>query len=188
MSSTYTDTSRLNKFQKLFFGYGIYHNNVVNVLFHIIFVPAIVLSLDKLLDHSFSNTLKFNPFLIVYVVLGTFYMYLDFVSGLVVTVQYLVISMVTRDWDFSCIGQSHIRVLTVILLFSYFIQQFSHKFFEGDRKPSLKEEFFVFLSAPVFVVIEVLNFTLRYRKDDIDEARKFIYEDMEKYKSAKKIN
>jgi uncharacterized membrane protein YGL010W len=76
-------------------------------------------------------------------------------------------------------------VLLFILIFSYLIQQVSHKYFEGPRHPSLREEFYVFPSTPVWVVVEFFYRTLGYRKLELEEAKKFIEYDMQQYNLAK---
>jgi uncharacterized membrane protein YGL010W len=173
--SNMNDTSKLNKFQQLYFDFTKYHNKIGTILTHIIFIPIIALSLDKLLENFASNTLKlpFNPSLVIYLLIGIFFIYMDLVSGVLTTAQYICLSLLTKPTDFAVFGQPHTRVLLVIFGVSYAIAQLGHKLIEG-RSATKEEDSWIFLISPLVSNIQLLNMTLGYRKEEVNEAQKYV--------------
>jgi uncharacterized membrane protein YGL010W len=171
----YSDVNRLNKFQKTFFGYGCYHNDMVNILTHIMFVPLITITLDKIMYHYSVDVLKmpFNPFLILQFIVSIIYIYVDPTVGGFTTVQYFCWSYFTRDIKFDAFGLSHIQMLIAVHCVSWIAQFITHAFFER-RRPALVDNFSLTISAPVFVNIELFYYLFGYRKEEIIEAKKYI--------------
>jgi uncharacterized membrane protein YGL010W len=181
----YDDISKLNKFQNLYYNYKIYHNNLINVLTHIIAIPLIVIIIEKLSDHYFTQQFKLplNPVHIAYAAFGLLYVYFDTFSGIISIIMYSAIAILTKDCDCNILGYANHKVLLALLLASFVIQEIGHQIFEV-RKPSVKDETVVFLSAPLLVVIEILSI-FGYRKDEITETKKYIEYNIEQYKKSK---
>ena len=56
--------SNLNKFQTFFYNYGRFHYNLSNIIIHILCVPIIVVTLDRMIGLLAKQIgLTFNPFL-----------------------------------------------------------------------------------------------------------------------------
>jgi uncharacterized membrane protein YGL010W len=181
-----SDISSLNKFQKYFYDYGRYHDNFINVLIHIVFIPIITLSTDKLVGYFATEYYKFpfNPFYIVYAIVMPIYLYVDYFSGIITSAQYLGLSYLLRDARFDCCGFTHIQVLLIVYCSSWISQFIGHGLFEG-RKPALMDNIFLTTNAPVFANIEIMYYLFGYRQEEIDETKKYIHEDIKEYKASK---
>lgn len=180
----YADKTKLNKFQKFFHGYGCYHNNLINVLIHIICIPPIFFTLDKILNYYFGHKMPFNPFYLIFLIWGPIYAYIDPILGTLTTAQYLLLSLLTKNMNFSIFGFSHIQVVLFIHIISWLVQFYGHGVHE-KRKPALLDNVLLLFSAPVFVNTELFYFIFGYRKAEIDETKKYIEYDIKLYRQAK---
>lgn len=181
------DTTKLNKFQNFFYEYGRYHRNLGNVIIHIICVPIITFTYFKIFEHYQVNSwnLGFNPFYIFYGIWVPIWIYTDFFSGLLTSVEYAALDFLTQGKDFGLFGLSSITTLFIINIIAWIVQFIGHGFFE-KRKPALLDNILLVSNAPVFVNIELLIFLFGYRKPEIEEAKKFVDADIKIYRSSKK--
>lgn len=177
--------NKLNKFQLFFFNYGRFHYNIVNILIHICFIPIITITLDRMIFLIARDYLgfKFNPFLFFYLLITPLYVYVDFFSGLITSLQYPLIGFLLKDQPFTIFGFSELRSVVTLHVLAWTVQFFGHGFFE-NRKPALLENIFLVLNAPVFVTIEFLNFLFKYRDADLTEVREYIKKDIVFYRKS----
>jgi uncharacterized membrane protein YGL010W len=183
----YANTERLNKFQTLFYGYGCYHYDIVNIIIHIICIPFITFTLDKIIGYYAVDVYKlpFNPFYIAYLFICPFYIYVDPISGGFTAVQYVGASLLTKNMQFNFLGLTHIQFLWALHAVAWIAQFIGHGLFEG-RKPALMDNIFFTISAPVFANIELLYYIFGYRADEVREVRKYIEENIRQYKASQK--
>jgi len=175
----------LNKFQSFFYNYGRYHYNLLNIVIHIICVPIITITLDKMVDLSTKGFgLSFNPFLILYAILTPIYIYVDFISGVITSLQYPILGYFLGKTQFSILGLSELQSISLLHIIAWIMQFIGHGVFE-KRKPALLDNIFLVFNAPVFVNIELMNFIFKYREEELNETRKYIREDISKYRKAK---
>lgn len=176
--------NHLNKFQKFFYSYGKYHYDILNIVIHIICVPIITLTLDRMVSLWAKDLgLSFNPFLILYGILTPIYLYVDFVSGLITSIQYPIIGYLLKDYHFSLFGLTDMQSTALLHVFSWILQFIGHGAFE-KRKPALLDNIFLVFNAPVFVNIELMNFIFKYRDAELNETRKHIIEDINAYRKT----
>ena len=180
------DTSKLNKFQKFFYGYGCYHSDLLNVLVHIICVPPITFTLGKILEY-YSTKLPVNPFYLIFLIWGPIYLYVDPILGTLTTIQYLLTDYLTIGMDFGFMGYSSIQVMVALHILSWLAQFFAHGVFE-KRKPALMDNLLLMFSAPVFVNIEIFYFLFGYRNDEIKETKKYIDFNIKEFRAGLKRN
>jgi uncharacterized membrane protein YGL010W len=181
--TNYEDISKLNKFQKFFYGYGCYHNTFLNILVHIICVPPITFTLDKMLEYAFEGKLPINPFYLFFIIWGPMYAYVDPIVGTLTTLQYIVLSILTKGMQFPMFGLSHIQAMVAIHAISWIGQFIGHGAFE-KRKPALLDNVLLLFSAPVFVNIELFYYLFGYRKNEIDETKKYIESNIKQYRES----
>lgn len=171
---TYEPNSNgLNKFQKVFYEYGCYHNDIKNIIVHMIFVPPITFTLLKILEFYSLNSwgLELNiPGIVLMSGSAIFWISVDPLLGFLTVSQYVIMDCLTRGFDFSCHGFTHIQVLFAIQAICWIFQILSHKVFEG-RKPALTDNILQVFNAPVFINIELFYFMLGYKSDQINEAK-----------------
>ncbi len=174
----------LNKFQRFFYNYGRYHYNFTNIIIHIIFVPIITVTLDKMIGLTAKEYgMNFNPTFIIYAILTILYLNVDLVSGLVTSIQYPLISIITKDMHFSLFGLSDYRSFALLHVLSWIMQFWGHGAFE-KRKPALCDNILLVFNAPVFINIELMNFLFKYREEELNETRKYIEHDIELYRKS----
>jgi uncharacterized membrane protein YGL010W len=174
--------NNLNKFQVFFYEYGRFHYNFTNIIIHIIFVPIITITFDRIFGLlGEKNNLSFNPFYILYLIVTFLYLYVDIFAGLITAIQYPLIGYLLTFIKFEIFGFSQIQSYLFINIFSWIAQFLGHGLFE-KRKPALMENIFLTLNAPCFVNIELFNFLFNYRKKELEEVRVFIVKDIAIYK------
>jgi len=177
----------LNKFQKFFYNYGRFHYNPINIIVHIIFVPLITLTLDRMIALSAKDFgMTFNPCLILFAILAPIYIYVDFASGLITSIQYPLLSFLTKDIHFSLFGLSDLKTSVILHVFSWIMQFLGHGAFE-KRKPALLDNIFLVFNAPVFVNIELMNFLFKYKDAELEETKRHIEQDIALYRKSKGI-
>jgi uncharacterized membrane protein YGL010W len=172
----------LNKFQYFFYDYGRYHNNTVNKIIHIIFVPLISATLLYLL-RSFSSfltgrdfeDLSFSTFFIISI--SFLYVYVDFTIGTVTSIQYLIVDYLMSKFKLDIEGISDLKIILIIHIMSWVFQFIGHGAFEG-RKPALVDNILLTLNAPVFVNAEIFYYLFGWRKKQIEDITPYILEDI----------
>jgi uncharacterized membrane protein YGL010W len=187
INKNYNDTSKLSRFQKFFFDYGKYHNTVGNVIVHIIFVPLIILTLEKIIGELNIRTFKMpiNPFWSFNIILAAIYLYTDFVTGLMTIIEYPLLSYLTRNINFGFAGLSNLQGLLVIHAVAWIVQFIAHGFIE-HRRPALVDNIFLTINAPVFVNIELLYYLFGFRKQEVDEVKEYINYEIHQFHSKGK--
>mmetsp|Transcript_24867 Transcript_24867/g.27520 ORF Transcript_24867/g.27520 Transcript_24867/m.27520 type:complete len:189 (+) Transcript_24867:10-576(+) len=178
-------------FKEFFVSYGKFHNNIVNKLIHIVFIPTIVYCIIGT-SHYYPITdiniiyEKLDIGLILCTVLPLIYISQEFFSGLVTTVLLNVLYYFSHqnfiahkdEMDYFQ-GVPYYWFLLYLQAFSWIMQFIGHGVFE-KRAPALTSNLFSALVAPDFVVIEIL-YVLGYNKKAIDDAQVAIDEDLAVY-------
>lgn len=191
MSDTknYSNPLNLNKFQHFFYDYGRYHNNNTNILIHILFVPIIFTTLMFMTRHAskvyFNSDFNFGAILLI--IITPLYIYVDFFLGLLTSIQYILLDHLSKGFEFSFGGFSTIQIVVIIHILSWASQFIGHGVFEG-RKPALMDNLLLTLNAPIFVNIEIFYYLFGYKKEEIDESKKYIVEEIKSFRSKSKRN
>lgn len=184
----YNDLSKLNKFQKFFYDYGRFHRNIINILIHIVCIPIITLTFFLMFDHlSFKIlNLPFNLFYIIFAIWVPIYIYTDFFTGLITSIQYPLLYHLVKPYmySFSLLGLSPAQTVVALHIVSWLLQFIGHGKFE-KRKPALMDNPMLMFNAPVFVVMEILML-FGYRKNEIMEAQKYIDADISQFRMLRK--
>ena len=172
----------LNKFQVFFYEYGRFHFNLVNIIIHIIFVPIITITFDRIAGIlGERNGYPFNPFFVLYAITTCLYLYVDLYSGIFSAIEFPLIGYLLTFVKFEIFGLSELQSYLLVNLFSWVMQFVGHGFAE-KRKPALAENIFLTLNAPCFVNIELLNFLFGYKAKELDEVRTYIVRDIAIYR------
>ena len=178
----------LNKFQHYFYDYGRFHNNIVNILIHIIFVPTITISLLRMISNASKVYLEseFNLGWLIILATTPVYIWVDFIVGTFTAMQYLVIDHLLKDFSFDSfnLGYETWKVWLAIHIAAWLVQFIGHGFFE-KRKPALLDNIFLTLNAPIFVNLELVYFLFGYRKEELIESKKYIVADIKKHRGEK---
>lgn len=178
----------LNKFQHFFYDYGRYHNNIVNILIHVVCVPLILITLLRMTSFASKVYLEsdFNFGLVLIFIFTPIYIYVDFFVGLLTSLEYIIIDHLLKDFTFQTLdlGYSDVKIFLAIHIISWLIQFIGHGFFE-KRKPALVDNVFLTINAPMFVNLELFYFLFGYKKSDLIETKKFIVHDIKKYRGEK---
>lgn len=163
-------SDRLTKF---FASYGSYHNNIINKLIHIVFIPIILTTFQGMLFKSPY------PFLAKYLTgaLSCAYVYVDWFSGLISTCMYF------GTLNFITTQPVEMKTLVYFNLAAWIAQFIGHGIFE-KRAPALVDNILLTLVAPHFVTLEIL-FELGYKKAQYKAAQKLINEDIKKFRESK---
>ncbi|KAI9098337.1 DUF962-domain-containing protein [Phlyctochytrium arcticum] len=151
--------------------YGQYHNNKINQLVHVIFVPTILwtvlvwlTSTGEFAHWALSDVLPINGALVVITVYNLYYILLEPLAGLLYTP--LLFGMCAYANTFAAKpevwGTSPMLAVTAMHVASWIMQFAGHGFAE-KRAPALLDNLLqAFALAPFFVFIEVL-FRVGYR-------------------------
>jgi uncharacterized membrane protein YGL010W len=183
------DTTKLNKFQKYFYDYGCYHNNIINIIIHVICVPIIVFTLGKISEHYVVHVagLAYNyPFYALIGIIVPNWIYVDPILGTLTSIQYIGTSLLTEGLDFSYGKYSSIQVLALVHIVAWIAQFIGHGAFE-KRKPALMDNIVLTANAPYFVNLELAYFTFGYGKTQIDEAKNYVRKNIVEYRKANNI-
>jgi uncharacterized membrane protein YGL010W len=185
----YNDPSSLNKFQKFFFEYGRYHRNLVNVLIHVACIPVIALTFFLMFDHLSYKilNLSFNLFYVIFAIWIPIYIYTDFLTGLITSIQYPLLYHLIKPYmySFAIFGLSPAQSIVLIHVVSWILQFIGHGKYE-KRKPALMDNVLLMFNAPVFVVIEIL-ILFDYRKAEIEETYKYIDANIVEFRKSKNL-
>lgn len=162
-----------NKLESDFNFYLKYHNKFWNKIVHLICIPGLCFSIFVLLNnidlsYNFLNTkteidciFSIKSSLILYSFYIIYYLYLSPVIGFFCMLFYLII-LILSNLFFCTVNNSYIWAL-IIHISSWIFQILSHKFIEGNS-PAFKEGLIQsFLTAPLFIVVEILEFITNYK-------------------------
>ncbi|OJT10541.1 hypothetical protein TRAPUB_12979 [Trametes pubescens] len=153
--------------------YGAYHDHPINVLIHMIFVPAILWSALILGSHApwpdffpqlhltfgnyFAFDLNWSGLWVVFV--GIYYYFLEPTAALIYTPEWLVIGLNAAAYARKPDGLKNALLLHV----ASWVAQFSGHFFAEGRSPALLDNLLgALVLAPFFVHLEIL-FKLGYK-------------------------
>lgn len=178
--------------------YGEYHNNPINQLIHIVFVPTIVWTvlvwtslLGEVLPHPafLPAWLELHPgWIIATIAYGIYFIILEPMAGLVAALFYQCVwasACYFVSWQVSTGANNHIAIASVLHIISWTFQFLGHGVAE-KRKPTLLDNVGqAFLLAPFFVVIEVL-FKLGYRPALAKEFQLEVDSRISAWKASKK--
>ena len=188
MSSKLDDPKKnLNIFQHFFYDYGRYHNNIINIIIHVIFVPVITLTLFRLTDFlcKLQFNLDINLGMIIMVIATPIYLYVELYVGFLTAAQYWITDHYLKSVTFNGLyGLTDWQVFLVIHIVAWIIQFIGHGVFE-KRKPALMDNIFLTLNAPIFVNLELFYFIFGYRKKELLETKKYIAADIKRYREGK---
>ena len=162
-----------SKFEQEIRFYSAYHNNFVNQIIHIVFVPLIVISLLALFSH-------YSKLVAIATIVGyaLYYLSLDLKIGVVSLPFLYLFYFLGVSWGAQ---ESIWRGFFFTQIVSWGAQVVvGHKVFE-KRAPALLDSWQqAFLLAPLFVIIEALMMlgffpamSLRIRNQAADDIRKF---------------
>ena len=182
-------------FKEIFVSYGKYHNNIINKLIHIVFIPTIVFCVYgighfyPIANIDFMGIKELDIGLVMLVLLPPVYIFSGLLTTLCLIFMYFCsLSMFEQhkfDKDFYQ-SLSYFQFLLALKTFSWIMQFLGHGIFEG-RAPALMNNAFSALVAPTFVVIEIL-YMFGYNKEKINECQVIIDKDIAEYRETKKAN
>lgn len=178
-------------FHDFFVSYGKFHNNLVNKLIHIVFIPTIVYCIFGI-GHYYPITdidivyKKLDIGLVMLCILPPVYIYMEAVTGIVTTILLHTLYYISlqqweqhKDDQAYFYGVSYFWFLVYLKASSWIAQFIGHGVFER-RAPALMNNLLSALVAPDFVVIEVM-YTLGYNRTAIDKCQSAIDEDIAEY-------
>ena len=172
----------LNKFQVFFFEYGRFHFDTVNIIIHIIFVPLIIISFDRIACIlGERNGFPFNPFFVLYSITTCLYLYVDPISGIFSAIEFPLIGYLLTLVKFEIFGLTELQSYLLLNFVSWIAQFIGHGFAE-KREEALADNIFLTLNTPCFVNIELFNMLIGYRKKELDEVRTYIIRDIAIYR------
>lgn len=191
-------------FTYIMYEYGRFHNNWINQLIHLIFVPIIIYTLNMIVQHYVTT---FNlPFempltdhssevsisILIYLFLSSVFLVVDIPCGLVCTVWF-VVEYVIGNWEYKtykdapyCFGlMTQLQYMATLHVVGWLTQFVGHGLFE-QRAPAVLTNIFFAILAPFFVTFEALNYCFGYKEGPrMQKVLKLIQEDIIEYKSQK---
>lgn len=178
----------LNYFQKLYFNFKKVHSNLINVMIHIICVPLIVISVLRLsrfiLNFYFPNQNSEKDWvLLLHVIFTPLFVYVDFFSGFLTSVQYVLVDYSLKNRSFACFDNrlSDEAVFMLALIFCVVMFSVGHFVFEKRYVP-IREDLLVTFAAPVYININLLYLVFGYRKIELFEVETLVLVDIENNK------
>lgn len=177
----------LSIFQHFFYDYGRYHANNTNIIIHVICVPWIVVSLLRLTEYLSKEKfgLEFNIGYILIALTSVLYLQVELFVGMLTICQniflnhYFSNNHVMPNDSFISETQFWLAVHVICWIFQFI----GHGVFE-KRKPALMDNIFLTLNAPIFVNLEILYFLTGYRKEELNETKKYIMYDIKRFKEG----
>ena len=153
--------------------YEKYHRHPLNKFIHVLCIPAICWSLfiflnyipfsfsffDNIIDNSYLNmacSLSLKPNFILYISYIIYYVWLSPCLGIASSIFYFIILLLANI--FYC-NIEHAWIYAIIVqIFSWILQILSHKFIEHNSPAFMSGFIQSFLTAPLFIVLEILVF------------------------------
>ena len=189
------------------FNYGRYHNNTVNQLLHVVFVPTIQFTLFIILNHYGHHvSLPFLEPVIaggsvcleswIFALLVQFSYYrVDTLVAMVYTAWALPQAIIAQNLSNNSAAHTHelfgeqrslLWLATSLHIVSWISQFYGHGVHEG-RAPALLDNLGFALLAPFFVTFETMNYLTGYREGkEMDEVRVAIKKDIADFQASKK--
>ncbi len=184
-------SAKLSAFQHYYYDYGRFHANILNILAHIICVPLVAIT-GCLIGEYFSKEyfhVQYNPCMFLLAFWFLTYLVKEPLMGIFTAAQYVAILyfLLGKDLSCSCLGLNHIQTIGGIFVVGIIIPNLSHKVFEG-RAQGFTPNVFLANNAPLFVTIEISYFLFGYAKSDIDEAKKYMADDIKAFHEDSKTD
>ena len=149
--------------------YSDYHSHKLNKIIHIFCIPLICFSLFIFLNYipysvqiyNTENTVILNlkASFILYSLYILYYLYLSPKLGLICGLFYLLI-LVCGNLFYYYIDNAWIYSI-IIQISSWIIQILSHKYIEGNSPAFIEGFVQSFLTAPLFIVVEIIEFIIK---------------------------
>jgi len=156
--------------------YNRYHKNSVNRSIHIICIPVLVwtgevffsyIDLNELVIESYSPNIlylcfgivNFNGASIMSIIYTSYYLILNIKLGIIM--YFILYFMQITSYYFYLYIPDVWLIAGLLHIYAWILQLLGHKIFERNR-PALKDSLIQsFLTAPIFVLIEILNIYTR---------------------------
>lgn len=149
--------------------YSEYHSHKLNKIIHIFCIPLICFSLFIFLNYipysvqiyNTENTvlnviLNLKSSFILYTLYILYYLYLSPKLGLICGLFYLLI-LICGNLFYYYVNNAWIYSI-IIQISSWIIQILSHKYIEGNSPAFIEGFIQSFLTAPLFIVVEIMEF------------------------------
>ena len=124
------------------------------------------------LSFDFAN---FNPTWIFSIILVPFYIYVDFLIGLLTIAQYILIDFLIVKYDskisFLKFGLENQQFWIIVLILSLLLIILSHLFEKTELK---KISTFTYITTPLYINLNKLYLVFGYRKIEIFFVEKYI--------------
>lgn len=153
--------SKIFDFKYQFVSYGEYHDNPINQLVHIIFVPIIIFTVQiwlhatpELYAWKFSDVLPINASVLLSMMYCLYYIRLHRILGFMITPIVFFMSAWALDIQKSVPNVNYITLGVHVT--SWFFQIMAHNVFEGRAPAFLDNPLQAVVLAPFFVFCEVL--------------------------------
>ncbi|MGO2511886.1 Mpo1 family 2-hydroxy fatty acid dioxygenase [Marinomonas polaris] len=143
--------------------YAFYHQDRRNVATHFVGIPMIVVGIAVLLSRPHFTLLDivFTPALIIALASSVFYVRLNKMIGIVMTI---LLALIIGFAEFVAVQSTFVWLITGISLFVVgWIFQFVGHYFEG-KKPAFLDDITGLIIGPLFVFVELL-FLLGLKRD-----------------------
>ena len=162
-----------DKIKEDFAFYDEYHRHPINKLIHIVCIPGICWSLFVFLNNIDYNiplitnssqeispwisecTISLKPSFILYLGYIIYYLYLVPCLGSISALFYLIILYSSNL--FVCNIDESWEIAGIVFVASWILQILGHKCIEGNSPAFLKGFVQSFLTAPLFIVLEICN-------------------------------
>jgi len=188
--------------RKQFIFYASYHNERTNILIHLFCIWQLVWTLLALFQytpslmvtpscvssaHPLLEHVQINIPLLVTLIYAVSYIIMDPIAGgigaLLVSVLYVVTGILVKTTP-SFAGYPLWQVLLVYHVFLWILQFIGHGVFEG-RKPALLDSLDqAFITAPLFVLLEIMFF-FGYRKEFYRECMVQVEKNIAEFRKVK---
>ena len=194
LSRTHNDVSTLNTFQLYYFNFKRFHSNLSNVIIHCLFTPPVFASASYLLTllGLYFDFTMFNLGYLGWILLTPFLVYIDWFSGLLTIIQYVLIEFFVSanvNKIFSCFN-SNLNVaylMGAIFVISFIILQLGHVI--EKRGQGVTESIRDSIAVCLMVNINALFYFVSYRKQEILDIDHLIRRDIADYKrNSQKTN
>ena len=175
-----TEKDKCVDLNDMVFNYGKFHNNFVNQLIHLIFVPLILYTwyimmcdlgptFELGLDIPFFGA-KIGFGVVPYFVVSTAYFFVDWKVGLVVSAWWYPIMMLGNyTWlvsgDELYWGMSQFWFMNLVNIVSWLAQIVGHIVFE-ERAPAFVTNLGFATLAPFFITFEVMNSVFGFKEGE----------------------
>jgi hypothetical protein len=178
--SEFKSGKNFNRFQSIYLEHKRFRTNCFNLTINFIFVPFFTIALFRVLNLLSNNYLSFdfanfNPTWIFSIILVPFYIYVDFLIGLLTIAQYILIDFLIVKYDskisFLKFGLDNQQFWIIVLILSLLLIILSHLFEKTELK---KISTFTYITTPLYINLNKLYLLFGYRKIEIFFVEKYI--------------